>query len=1172
MKIKRVEIVGFKSFVEKTSLDFQPGVTGVVGPNGCGKSNIVDAIRWCLGEQSARNLRGRAMEDVIFGGSEKRKPLGMAEVSITFSNEDGLAPPRFRDFAEITVTRRLHRSGESEYLINKTSCRLLDIVELVMDTGVGARAYSIIEQGKIGQILNAKPEERRFLIEEAAGISKFKARKKTALRKIDATRQNLIRLGDIISEVRRQMANLKRQAQKAERFRALRDEMRALETRFAQERYAEIGTAVAEVEARAREVARYLAEETARLEAAELQLEENKVLLVGEEKEVQRSQEQIFELTSECQRIEQRVEFSQREQDNLEQQKERLEAEAAEVRERLARVAEEQKRLHHDGERFSREVEAEGKALALDEAELRTLAEGEKDFDQRIEETRRALFAAMAEMSRLESFRQEVRRRLAGMDEREARNRADAVNLREQIEEARRRLEEARSSLEGIGAERSMLVAERTTLQERLALLRREIEESESRLLVQREELSRHSSRLDSLRELEKNLEGYGSGVRTLLTDSAFAPRLRGMVADLMDVPADLERAVEAILAERLQALAVNEVADARVGLGLLGESSGRVTFLLSGDGVPAISWSGGAPLADRVRARGGAESTVQRVLAGVYLVEDLDPFFATVLPAGATLVTREGKALNFRGEFSGGTAGGQGHGLLQKKREVAELTRLVAAGRQALAELQTLRGDQRDEIRAVEENLQEIGAALHRQELQTVDRRKELERLQADEERCGERLEVLSFEEDQLHEEREALARQLEQASAQHEEQEGRWQGLEDALAQLQGDARERRQNLAARQDAVTTRKVRLAGLEERVENSRQGHAQLERMERDLLQRTLQVDQQLAEGSQRHQQLEDEREQLGVRLEILRRRREGEKIGHEELRQRFDQRQQRIHEQEALLKGLRERLGQHRQQEGSLQLRIRELTLEGEHLRATCQERYHIDLDEGLSPSAPFDPVAAERRLEELRRSVETMGEVNLTAIEQYEELDQRHRFLTTQQNDLRESMDDLQKAINKINRTTRSRFRETFEQVNLKFQEVFPRLFRGGRAELVLTDENDLLETGIDITVQPPGKKLQNVTLLSGGEKALAAVALIFAIFLVKPSPFCLLDEVDAPLDDANIGRFNDMIAEMSDFSQFIVITHNKKTMEIADPLYGVTMEEPGVSKIVSVRMNEL
>jgi len=1176
MKLKRLEITGFKSFLERTALVFDAGVSGIVGPNGCGKSNVVDAIRWVMGEQSARNLRGKAMEDVIFGGSESRRPLGMAEVSLVLDNTDGLAPAAFREYAEIQVTRRLFRNGDSEYLLNRTPCRLLDITELFMDTGVGTRAYSIIEQGKIGLIINAKPEERRAIIEEAAGVTKFKARKKSALRKIEATRQNLLRLGDIVNEVRRQMTSLKRQAQRAERFREYREELKGIELQFALRQYAE-------ARERGLAVAGSLQEQTERaaaLEAAvaqgELELEQVRVDHLAREKAVAAGQELAFQCSSEIQKLEGRLEMLGREIEMLERDRQRLTVEQAEAATRLTAAEAEAAGLASGQVDLLGELEQGTAQLAEAEARLQELSAREVELTQRHDEARTRLYQLLTNLSRLTAQQEEADRRLQSLTDQTQRNGQEAVAVRAQMENNQARSTALAEQLTGLRGDRDAQQSRRQQLQEELATLRRQIEETENSLLVQREACSRQRSRLESLEQLERNLDGYGRGVRTLLADAGQRQRVRGMLADLLEVPEEVETATEAVLGERLQALLAATPADAHAALDFLREGEGRCTLLLPDfPEVSAPPFADGAPLAGMVAPRPEAAAGVRALLSGVYLVDELTPYLKTGLPEGVTVVTREGNLLTCRGELTGGGRRTVEHGLLHKKREMKELAGEVRRLDKEVAALQTRREELRHAVTAAETGLRQTEGLLHQQELRLVDHQKDLAGLEQEAARLTERLEVLSLEEDQLHEEQESLMRLREEARQEGAEGAADKAGQEAAVAGLQTAAQELRMQLETARQLVTSRKVILAGLQQQEEHGRVNRERLQRLSEELAGRREGLAREFTAAGARQQKLQEELAGQRAGLEQLLERQRVAQSSLVTLRERFEETRQTIEGREATLKEQRNRAAQSRDELTSRQLASRELELEREHLRQSFLERYRFDLDDpaatGLLDAAFDEAVAGERRVQ-LQRKIDEIGEVNLTAIDEHRELEERYTFLVAQQDDLQRSLDGLQAAITKINRTTRRRFRETFDLVNAKFREVFPRLFNGGQAELRLTDEEDLLETGVEIVAQPPGKKLQNVSLLSGGEKALTAVSLIFAIFLIKPSPFCLLDEVDAPLDDANIGRFNELVAEMSALSQFIIITHNKRTMEIADNLYGITMEEPGISKLVSVQMSEV
>jgi len=1174
MKIKRIEIVGFKSFVDKIGLDFRDGVTGIVGPNGCGKSNIVDAIRWAMGEQSAKNLRGKAMEDVIFGGSESRKPHGMAEVSVVFANTEGLGPPAFREYSEIMVTRRLFRNGDSDYLLNKTPCRLLDIAELFMDTGVGKRAYSIIEQGKIGMILSAKPEDRRFLIEEAAGVTKFKSRKKTATRKIDATKQNLLRLSDIISEVRRQLGSLKRQAQRAEKFRVYRDELKEIETIFALRRLAELRSTLKDASVQERDHSSRLEKLQGEMQQGELRLSESRVNQASAEKEVSAAQEQVYALGSQIQQVEGQLEFGVREKDNLEKLQLRLQTEQQEVAERLAGLDQQESGLETDARQLADELAAASRVLAEAEVELETLTASAGNTSQQQEKLRNQFYATINELARQTNLHDDSRRRLELLEERSQRNRDDQAALDAELQEVLRQHGQLNLDLAGAREKRDQLLLDRNRTEAELSGLKLALETNEKELMAGREALNRCRSRLESLQQLERNFEGYGGGVKTLLQDSQLCQGFVGMVADLLEVPPECEIAVEAVLGDRLQALLTSDVGHAEQALACLNQKGGRSTLLLQNFAAePGPAWTSGRHLAEAVNLKADAPGAALNMLQGVYLVESIQPYLASRIPWGVTLVSPNGECLSARGELSGGSAEILGDGLLHKKREMKNLAEQLSTLQDQVGGLQQAREELQDRQREIDNRLTQLAAGLQTQELRVAENDKDLLRFEQDNQKLQARLSLLTEEATQFKQQRGELTARLTELATEHGVAEQAKQDLERQLAEVQSVYQQQQDAVTVARDRLTGQKVQVASLREREESGRRSREGLEKLRDELRGRQVLLAGQQEESSERLVRIAEEAERQRAELEILYNRREEERKRFDHLRDCFEELNGTIVGQEEQLRLLRTQVGQLQESLSALQLGSREKELEVRHLKESFYEKYRLDLESQPRQEDPdFDPAVARSRQDELRRLIEGIGEVNLTAIEEYQELEERFNFLTTQQEDLRRSLQGLQEAIARINRTTRRRFKETFDQVNGKFQEVFPRLFRGGRAELRLSDEEDLLETGIDIIAQPPGKKLQNVTLLSGGEKALTAVALVFSIFMIKPSPFCLLDEVDAPLDDANIGRFNDIVMEMSAISQFIIITHNKRTMEIADPLYGVTMEEPGVSKLVSVRVNEI
>jgi chromosome segregation protein len=1176
MKIKRLEISGFKSFADKVVLDFQQGVTGVVGPNGCGKSNIVDAIRWCMGEQSAKHLRGKSMEDVIFAGSDNRRPLGMAEVSLVFSTEDGRAPAKYLDYTEIQLTRRLYRDGESDYLINKTPCRLLDITELFMDTGVGTRAYSIIEQGKIGQILHSRPEERRFLIEEAAGVTKFKSRKQLALKKIESTRQNLTRLADVLGEIRRQLSALQRQAKKAEKFREHRDELREIELLFTAREYSQTQEQRAHAERELAALNDRIREVFASSALGEARVEQTRLGLLEAEKLLTTAQEDIYRIRSEFSSAESGLEFQRKELAGLETRLTRLETEAGELEQRLKECTAQRELL--ELRRDTSAVESAGRAEELQrvETDLAGQQEGEDELQRMLEGRRKELFEALSESAQFKSRQENAAKRLAAVAERLERHGREGIQLAERLELSGRRAAELDTELAKAVEEQEACRVELARLRSQEDDLKKRMPEQEKIWQSRRDGLNRASSRLHSLKELEAQFAGYGLGVKNLMKATELSSGFNGVLADSIETAPELEAAVEAALADRLQCVVCAGDAEALRSLAYLREQNGgRVGLALPLESDPPAlpSVTGAVPLSGQVKVSGPCSGLIRHLLGSVMLVDDMSLAIGLArLHPSLSFVTRGGDMAAQGGIVSGGSTDQVQKGIIHKKREIKDLEAQVTALEQEVANL----GKERDELRRqsqeTAEGLKAAGAGLHGSELRLAGLRKDRQQAADEIGRIDERLAVQTLEAANLTEEKEALEAELRLAVERLTVTGSAAQDLEQVVARLKTELETRRGQLAAVRERVTTIRVQVATLREQHEAHLRGIADLERQGQDYLRRMTSDREDTEKGSADRLQLQTAIITGSERLETLLRQQMAADARLTEVRGAYDAAGAELTEAEARARQSREESDAVRQSQAELNLRFSTLSMQAEHLEQGLLEKSRIPMSEALSrlEATDFDETARRIRQTELQRLLDEMGEVNLMAIDEYAGMEERFTFLSAQKEDLEESLRSLQQAIQRINRTTRQRFQETYDLVNAKFQEVFPRLFCGGRAELRLTNEEDLLETGIDIIVQPPGKKLQNVTLLSGGEKALTAVALIFSIFLIKPTPFCLLDEVDAPLDDANIGRFNDMVREMCAVSQFIIITHNKATMQVADTLYGITMEEPGASKVVSVRLH--
>jgi chromosome segregation protein len=1176
MKIKRLDIAGFKSFVDKTSVDFQQRVTAVVGPNGCGKSNIVDAIRWVMGEQSPKNLRGKNMEDIIFGGSESRRPLGMAEVSLVFSVEDGRVPTRYLDYSEIQVTRRLYRSGESEYLLNKIPCRLLDIAELFMDTGAGARAYSIIEQGKIGMILHSKPEERRFLIEEAAGVVKYKSRKQIALKKIEVTRQNLLRIGDIVGEIRRQLNALQRQAKKAVKFREYREELKEIELYFIVKNYRAVGDEKRKLENELAQCNNSLDTLTNELEAGELRLEETRIRVLENEKALTARQEENFRIKGDMRQAENRLEFQKREFENLERHLTRFLEEMENLQKQFSEAEMELKNLEAHKGIFGADIEREEKRLIFAEQELQEISRHERELFSRIDEIRRELMSVLSEIAQFNNQHAGTVKRLETLEENVERNELEIAALREKLSEAVQKAQELEGTQRSLICEKDSIGEELNTLRAREVQLKERYGEVDNRLINKREQLNKKGSRLHSLQELEAQFAGYGQGIRSLFLTDRFKGIFRGVLADFIEIDEKYESALETVLAERLQYVVCNGEGDAMSAIDYLKETAGgRCSFIVQGltSSVEPQSLNGVDRLIDKITVCDECGNIVVPLLGNVFITDDLASAFAMSRSHPTfTFVTPRGDMVNSGGIIHGGSTEAVQQGLVHKKREIKVLSSEVSGLSEDVRKLESLGQQLSGELVEVVERMKELGHSLHHKEISIINNDKDLQRVREECQRIEERILLKAFENDQLREESESLGEEMASSDRQRALRECRKAELEREIEELQELLTVRKTEMEKSREVVTGLKVRTAALKEKRDSNLRAIERVENRVNELETRTVRQKLELEKGELDKQQLLENITQNDQNMKsLLGRFREAEAL-YEAERVKFEAEAARLQEAEIQLKALRSRVEEVRTHSAEAGFRFSELSMRLGHIEDSLSDKYRIEIGSILEKYAEFDgdESVKRRRQSELQALVDEMGEVNLTAIEEFRELEERHDFLSSQKNDLEESLQGLQQAIQRINRTTRKRFYETYLKINEKFQEVFPRLFCGGKAELKLTNEEDLLETGIDIVIQPPGKKLQNISLLSGGEKALTAVALMFSIFLIKPTPFCLLDEVDAPLDEANIRRFADMIRELSETSQFIMITHNKTTMSCADCLYGVTMEEPGVSRLVSVKLH--
>jgi chromosome segregation protein len=1166
LKLERLELSGFKSFVDPVELRFAGGVTGIVGPNGCGKSNLSDAITWVLGEQSAKSIRADTMEDVIFNGSEQRRPLGMAEVTLTFQADPGFAGS---DDGTVLISRRVFRSGESQYRLNGKLTRLKEIRDLLMDTGLGVRAYSVIEQGKIGLILSGKPQERRRLLEEAAGITRYKARRKVAEVKLEEATANLLRLDDIVSEVERNLRSLKRQAGAARRFQERQAELRELERNVGLGRWAALAAALDDRrEALAAGQAR-LAERGADLhrgEAALAALRETVEELAAALADRNRRQAELAGIIEGRQQfqagarrtiaeIEARVAAGRALAERLAEESGARSAAAAELGERRAALIGE----HDDA---ARRVEADG-------AQLREVERAAAEGETRLEELRRAL---------LES--------LAALDDLRARRHRDQIEAEKGSFRQRHLLEE----LEESGQE----LAEAAGA---LADARRRADELAERAVEREAALAAGREKLEALLASEA---AAADAVRELEQERAVTAERRRFLAELADAAEDQRRD----LAERLAEIGLPDAE--RLGARIRARRGWEKSLdLYLGDLVDAVlvpAERSGLDLAAALaeRGRGGADFVRDLASAPAPATPDdpavvctlaealgLDPALATALPAAflvesgadAERLARSVPGADFLSRDRVWARGGLLHlqadeaepGLLERTSELADLSealpRLEQRCRAARGELERLvreRSAAAEELRRIDSERSSV-----QQDLAAVRaRRDELEarhrRVAVAEDALRRERDTLGGELERRAEAQRASGAELERLEAGHAEREAEFDRVQADVEAVRRERESLRALGAGRRGQLDVLTERLSSLDQ----------QAQRLERETAAARAQLaawEQESADLARRRGELEEGIARAGEELQqALESRAAGETEVLAEQR-RLEAERLRVRESDAEVTRLREALEEARGSVEELRVVLAGLEHDAAHLAAEFRERSGEELP--ASPGQPpADLAALEEDLVRRRAQLEAMGPVNVLAAEEFDSEQERHRFLTEQRADVQRSVESLRQTIREINQTSTERFRETFVAVNEQFGRTFVELFRGGEAEMRLMDEEDVLECGIEIVARPPGKRLQNLMLLSGGEKALTAIALLFALFRIKPSPFCILDEVDAPLDDVNTLRFVGMLRQLARETQCIVITHNKLSMEVASTLYGVTMEERGVSKLVVVELEDV
>jgi chromosome segregation protein len=1200
MKIKKIDIIGFKSFLEKASIAFPPGISAIVGPNGCGKSNVIDALRWVMGEQSVKQLRGKNMEDVIFAGANGKAPLNMAEVTLTLANDNGHAPREFRDYTEISVTRRLYRSGESAYLINRQPCRLKDIYNLFMGSGVGTRTFSIIQQGNIGAIIDAGPDERRLFIEEAAGVTRYKYRKNEALRKIKATGRNLERLNDILSEINRQMAGLKRQAKKAERFRNYQQRAKQIDTRLLLHYYDNYSKQIAEAEALLKEMQDQEIGHVTQMKKIDAAIEAIKFKRQKKDQEISAQKTSVIE--------------TQRKIDRLEGDRSHLSRETKRLDTEIVELGQARQDLKAKTETMAAEIQAvdsQNNSLRTEIDRIKSTVEDRRDsaralqgeltgLTQQIEERKSALLNLVAEEARLKNIfqnasnnKETLRRRLRRIDEEFVLAAKKVKSAENEKETTKRELEQIRQTIDTFSTTIDQLKA---NLTDSSAELGKQVKQTHTLEL----ECNQIRSQLTNLKKMAENFEWYRDGVKAIMQAQTAAEAcdhegeetspavvingIVGLLAEVIEPQPGYDVAVEAVLGEALQYILVDDQSAGATAISFLQtHGKGRSGFIPV-TAVKPLAGCDSAALPSEYRLlqyvsvqeafRPIAEALLGHVAVVPSMLQALELFNRN--GKVQTIVTQAGDVVSHQGILVGGSQD-KLSGILAKKQELKELQKESETLDRDLTASKTRQHEMEETVRELEMRLQQTISEKAAADEQAVEAEKILYRHGEDLKNARRHYEVVELEQEQLIGEEsdldDEMARYNTALSTISEEVRQAQDQTTDNSQRISDLSRQ----LDASNEKIVDLKLQLTAFQTKLEDGVLTLNRLSEYEQDSRSRIKQIQ---LDIERKKSKLGEAQTQLATGEQTLSR-----------LYENLKQMESALSSNESEFSFIDNHLQQHDGQLSAVQserqkilekIRVVELDLSEKrilrnNIAGKAQERYHLPIgtlriqhkqdDSELQMSIP----EMEKELERFRIKINRIGDVNLGAIKEYEELNERFNFLNTQRDDLEHAISDLHKVISKINHITQTRFMETYELVNEKLKEVFPKLFEGGAAKLELTEPNKPLETGVEYLVHPPGKKLTRMSLLSGGEKALSAIAFIFAIFLIRPASFCLLDEIDAPLDEANIIRFNNLMKVIGKKSQIIMITHNKRSMEFAEILYGVTMEQKGISKVVSVNLQE-
>jgi chromosome segregation protein len=1186
MKIKNLDVIGFKSFADNLTLQFPEGICAVVGPNGCGKSNIVDALRWVMGEQSVKQLRGQSMEDVIFSGNEKKGPLNRAEVAITLINDNGNTPEEYRHFSEIMVSRRLFRSGESGYFINKQPCRLKDVQNLLMGTGVGSKTYAIIEQGRIGTLIDAGPEERRFFIEEAAGITRYKSRKKEALQKIQRTQQNLLRIHDVIVEVKRQINSLKRQARKAERYRAYEKQIEDLEIKLTGYQYEAVLADMQETDsllASLRDTDFQHEAELAKLDAAMEQVKQERA---AKHQRISEEKAQTYHLQRLMDRLEGDMEHNKKDLERLAREIEQLRAEVKEIEHKGQETIRECRGLEQQKDGLQQDIQKIEATLHQEATVERSLKEQLAKRTQDLETTKAQLINLLSRKATYQNIldnashlRENLAKRLDHLEKEKGQTERELAEL---TKESGKTEEHHRTLQQSLNVTGEALA----TLEKRLGENRQALNHQVRKVQSAEAQRQKVRSRYGALKKMDENYEWFKEGVQVIMREwksgNLDEAGICGLVADVIETAPSYEEAVEAALGETLQYVIVKNQQGAVKAIDYLQtHAAGRGGFIPMEAVRPLEDASNRTHpqehdlLIHHMDIRKEYEAFVQVLLGHVTVAPDLEQAVRQwdKQRSPQTIVTPQGDRICPQGAVTGGSVESDRSGILAKKKELKDLAAQISHLESAVAVAKAKQKELETEAVALETEVQKARQAQTQKSQQLVELERQLYRLQERLKHTHRHLEILDLEAQQIAGERTDAEQELSKYEEVLTNLAKEVEAEESIMDRTKADLERISEKMEAVHETVVELKLKSTALRAEYDSAMNTLRRLTDFQHDWQEK-------LARLEHGVKQREEDRIATERALERDQAKMDDLYAELERMRERLAQSEAEYQAIEGALQESDQALAQVRTKQQETLQKIQQLELAQserrmtrDHLIGRIQERYHQDIKALAREHVmeDFSPEETERALAACRERMARLGDVNLTAIQEYETLGERYRLLTEQRDDLIGAIEALHRVIRKINRVSLKQFMKTFKAVNEKLQEVFPKLFEGGAADLALTEPKRPLESGVSFLIRPPGKRLTRMSLLSGGEKALAAIALIFSLFLIKPTAFCVLDEIDAPLDEVNVSRFARLLGEIGKQSQVIMVTHNKQTMEMAEALFGVTMEEKGISKLVSLNLTK-